>query len=181
MQALYVSDGRGKPLASIWISLAANAALTAVCALFALIHINEDAADFELSRGQRACVGEAMRELLLVVRRDAVALVDAFEFPDNVLNSALGRHDGRVYEALYAGALANMGQHVIIGGTTSADHHWVYRNGVPKDYVDRTIDAARAIGMRFHPSRGCMTLGEKAGGNMPEILAACWRLGTSNR
>ena len=87
--------------------------------------------------------------------------------------AALARiwHDRPVTpEALYAGALANMGQHVIIGGTTSADHHWVYRNGVPKDFVDRTIDAARAIGMRFHPSRGCMTLGEKAGGNMPEIL-----------
>ena len=34
-------------------------------------------------------------------------LTDAFEFPDNALNSALGRHDGNVYEALYASAIAN--------------------------------------------------------------------------
>ena len=30
------------------------------------------------------------------VRVDAVALTDAFEFPDNALNSAVGRHDGNV-------------------------------------------------------------------------------------
>ncbi len=44
---------------------------------------------------------EAVRLLLLTVRPNAVTLVDAFEFPDNVLNSAIGRYDGRVYEALY--------------------------------------------------------------------------------
>lgn len=43
----------------------------------------------------------ALRQLLKDVRPNAVALVDAFEFPDNVLNSALGRYDGKVYEALY--------------------------------------------------------------------------------
>jgi cytosine/adenosine deaminase-related metal-dependent hydrolase len=73
-------------------------------------------------------------------------------------------------DALYTAALANMGQHVITGGTMSADHHWVYRKGVPKDFVDRSIDAAREIGLRFHPSRGCMTLGQEAGGNMPDFI-----------
>jgi hypothetical protein len=34
----------------------------------------------------------------------AVALVDAFDIPDRVLNSTIGRHDGNVYEALYAAA-----------------------------------------------------------------------------
>ena len=33
-----------------------------------------------------------------------MAYTDSFEFPDNVLNSALGRHDGRVYESLYKAA-----------------------------------------------------------------------------
>eukprot|EP00662_Eupelagonemidae_sp_cell21_P018578 gene18578-46679_t len=38
------------------------------------------------------------------LRPDACVLapvVDAFDLPDRVLNSALGRHDGNVYEALY--------------------------------------------------------------------------------
>ncbi|GET03786.1 peroxisomal acyl-coenzyme A oxidase 1 isoform X2 [Rhizophagus clarus] len=35
------------------------------------------------------------------IRPDAIGLVDAWEFSDNMLNSALGRYDGNVYEALY--------------------------------------------------------------------------------
>lgn len=35
------------------------------------------------------------------LRPNAVALVDAFDIPDRVLNSALGRYDGKVYETLY--------------------------------------------------------------------------------
>ena len=50
---------------------------------------------------QAGFISEAVRRLLRLVRPNAVALVDAFEYPDNVLNSAIGRHDGRVYEALY--------------------------------------------------------------------------------
>ena len=40
-------------------------------------------------------------DLLKALRPNAVALVDAFDFPDAVLDSALGRWDGQVYEALY--------------------------------------------------------------------------------
>ncbi|UYV83603.1 ACOX2, partial [Cordylochernes scorpioides] len=43
--------------------------------------------------------------LLEELRPDAVALVDAFDFHDLALNSALGSFDGRVYERLYNLAL----------------------------------------------------------------------------
>jgi acyl-CoA oxidase len=36
--------------------------------------------------------------LLHEVRPNAVALVDSFKFPDYLLNSSLGRSDGKVYE-----------------------------------------------------------------------------------
>ena len=39
--------------------------------------------------------------LLADVRREAVPLVDAFDIPDKILNSALGRYDGDVYTHLY--------------------------------------------------------------------------------
>ena len=39
-----------------------------------------------------------------VLRPECVALVDAFDISDTVLNSALGKYDGKVYEALYAAA-----------------------------------------------------------------------------
>ena len=35
-----------------------------------------------------------------LIRPNCVALVDAFDIPDNVLNSTIGRYDGNVYEAL---------------------------------------------------------------------------------
>ena len=39
--------------------------------------------------------------LLREVRKEAVPLVDAFDVPDQILNSALGRYDGDVYRHLY--------------------------------------------------------------------------------
>ena len=39
--------------------------------------------------------------LLADIRREAVPLVDAFDIPDELLNSALGRYDGNVYQHLY--------------------------------------------------------------------------------
>ena len=44
---------------------------------------------------------DKMLELFAAVRPDAVALVDAYDYPDHVLQSCLGRYDGNVYEALY--------------------------------------------------------------------------------
>jgi len=41
---------------------------------------------------------EQIRVLCKEIRNDAVPLVDAFNIPDFVLNSALGRHDGDVYK-----------------------------------------------------------------------------------
>jgi acyl-CoA oxidase len=38
---------------------------------------------------------------MLQVRPNAVALVDAFDYTDHYLGSALGRYDGDVYSALY--------------------------------------------------------------------------------
>ncbi|XP_061708448.1 probable peroxisomal acyl-coenzyme A oxidase 1 [Cydia pomonella] len=43
--------------------------------------------------------------LLGKIRPNAVGLVDAFDFRDEVLNSALGAYDGRVYERLMEEAL----------------------------------------------------------------------------
>ncbi len=44
---------------------------------------------------------KAITDLCSAIRPNAVALVDAFDYPDRVLNSDLGRYDGNVYEALY--------------------------------------------------------------------------------
>jgi acyl-CoA oxidase len=41
-----------------------------------------------------------IRDCLRSIRPEAVALVDAFDFSDRQLNSALGRRDGHVYPHL---------------------------------------------------------------------------------
>ena len=41
---------------------------------------------------------------MAALRPDACALVDAWDFPDRVLNSTIGRYDGNVYEAQYQAA-----------------------------------------------------------------------------
>jgi len=81
-------------------------ALERLCRFFALSHIQEYSGEWTgyLSLDQLEWIKESTRSLLRTLRPDLIALTDAFEFPDNVLNSALGRHDGNVYESLYEAA-----------------------------------------------------------------------------
>jgi cytosine/adenosine deaminase-related metal-dependent hydrolase len=55
----------------------------------------------------------------------------------------------------------------VSGCTTTTDHHYIFpRDG--GDLLGVEIDAARAIGVRFHPCRGAMDLGVSAGGLPPD-------------
>jgi cytosine/adenosine deaminase-related metal-dependent hydrolase len=53
------------------------------------------------------------------------------------------------------------------GCTTSTDHHYVFPRG-GGDLLAAEIEAARAVGVRFHPCRGSMDLGHSAGGLPPD-------------
>lgn len=46
-------------------------------------------------------ISARIKELLSQLRVNAVALVDAFDFHDQKLNSVLGRYDGNVYENMF--------------------------------------------------------------------------------
>uniref|UniRef100_A0A8D0GEF7 Acyl-coenzyme A oxidase n=1 Tax=Sphenodon punctatus TaxID=8508 RepID=A0A8D0GEF7_SPHPU len=76
-----------------------------LCDLFALNGIFSDLGDFlhdgYLSEEQADMATASYLDLLAVIRKDAVPLVDAFDFSDGVLNSALGSYDGQVYQRLY--------------------------------------------------------------------------------
>jgi cytosine/adenosine deaminase-related metal-dependent hydrolase len=53
------------------------------------------------------------------------------------------------------------------GCTTTMDHHYVFPRG-GGDLLGATVGAAAEVGLRFHPTRGSMDLGESAGGLPPD-------------
>ncbi len=55
------------------------------------------------------------------------------------------------------------------GCTTSTDHHYVFPRG-GGDLLASTVDAAARIGLRFHPTRGSMDLGQSQGGLPPDSV-----------
>ena len=70
-------------------------------------------------------------------------------------------------DAIRVSALTAMAELMLSGCTTSSDHLYVFPNGCR---LDDTIDAAREIGLRFHATRGAMSLGASRGGLPPDAL-----------
>jgi acyl-CoA oxidase len=84
---------------------AVKAVLARLAALFACSNIVDDSNwTGLLPHSQVVFVRQAVHELMDAIRPDAVALTDAFDIPDRVLGSVIGRADGNVYEALFDAA-----------------------------------------------------------------------------
>lgn len=84
-------------------------------------------------------------------------------------------------EAVYVSAKLGLVELMLSGATTVADHLYLFPNDVK---LDDEIRAAQELGVRFHPSRGSMSLGQSQGGlppdevceNEEDILADCKRV-----
>jgi len=59
---------------------------------------------------------------------------------------------------------------LLSGCTFSSDHHYVFPQNAAPDLIDRQIEVARELGIRFQPTRGSMSLGESAAGLPPDDL-----------
>ncbi|KAF9897176.1 hypothetical protein BX616_006058, partial [Lobosporangium transversale] len=73
--------------------------------LFALhtIHtsLSDYLEDYYISPNQCQLLRQQIKSLLTALADDVVGLVDAFDFPDQLLNSALGSYDGDAYQRLW--------------------------------------------------------------------------------
>jgi len=70
-------------------------------------------------------------------------------------------------EAIYVSAKLALCELLLSGCTTASDNLYLYPNGAR---IDDEIRAAQELGMRFHPTRGSMSVGESEGGLPPDAL-----------
>ncbi len=70
-------------------------------------------------------------------------------------------------ESVYASTFVGLAELALSGCTTSTDHLYLHPRGAG-DLLSAEIAAARELGVRFHPTRGSMSLSEKDGGLPPD-------------
>ncbi|SLN25851.1 8-oxoguanine deaminase [Pseudoruegeria aquimaris] len=70
-------------------------------------------------------------------------------------------------EHMHVSTLTGLAELALSGCTLTSDHLYLYPNGAR---LDDTIAAAQDIGLRFHATRGAMSIGESDGGLPPDGL-----------
>ena len=70
-------------------------------------------------------------------------------------------------EHMYISAQIGLAELALSGCTMSSDHLYLYPGGAR---LDDTIAAAQEVGLRFHATRGAMSIGESDGGLPPDHL-----------
>ena len=74
---------------------------------------------------------------------------------------------GLTPEAIGVSTRTALTELLLSGCTTASDHTYIWPNG---SRIDDQLEAAASIGVRFHASRGSMSVGESAGGLPPDAL-----------
>ena len=70
-------------------------------------------------------------------------------------------------EEMFVSAQVGLAELALSGCSLTSDHLYLYPNG---SRLEDTIAAAGEVGLRFHPTRGAMSIGESAGGLPPDSL-----------
>ena len=70
-------------------------------------------------------------------------------------------------DEMFVSAQIGLAELALSGCTLTSDHLYLFPNGAR---LDDTIAAAAEVGLRFHPTRGAMSIGESAGGLPPDSL-----------
>ena len=70
-------------------------------------------------------------------------------------------------EEIFTSTQVGLAELALSGCTLTSDHLYLYPNGAR---LDDSIAAAAEVGLRFHPTRGAMSIGESRGGLPPDAL-----------
>jgi cytosine/adenosine deaminase-related metal-dependent hydrolase len=70
-------------------------------------------------------------------------------------------------EEMFVSAQVGLAELALSGCTLTSDHLYLFPNG---SRLDDTIAAANEVGLRFHATRGAMSIGESDGGLPPDAL-----------
>lgn len=70
-------------------------------------------------------------------------------------------------EEMFVSAQVGLAELALSGCSLSSDHLYLFPNGAR---LDDTIAAAQEVGLRFHPTRGAMSIGTSDGGLPPDAL-----------
>jgi len=70
-------------------------------------------------------------------------------------------------QEMFTSAQIGLAELALSGCTMTSDHLYLYPGGAR---LDDTIAAAAEVGLRFHPTRGAMSIGESDGGLPPDAL-----------
>nr|WP_280922900.1 8-oxoguanine deaminase [Rubellimicrobium aerolatum] len=70
-------------------------------------------------------------------------------------------------EEMFVSAQVGLAELALSGCSLTSDHLYLFPNGAR---LDDTVAAAREVGLRFHPTRGAMSIGRSQGGLPPDSL-----------
>jgi cytosine/adenosine deaminase-related metal-dependent hydrolase len=73
-------------------------------------------------------------------------------------------------EHVYWSTLLGGAELLLTGCTTTSDHHYLFPEGTPDDLLDAQFEAMQRLGLRFHATRGSMSMGRSQGGLPPDAV-----------